>query len=68
MFLTVALNAMKRKLFKGDMYRGKYRFVTPVKLKEMNLLQAEYARTERVMKLLMNLYLTQVNFPSIPNI
>lgn len=61
MFLTSALNAMKRKLYKGDMYRGKYRFVKPVKLKDMNLLKAEYERNDRVMKLLINPYLTQVN-------
>lgn len=68
MFLTIALNAMKRKLYKGDMYRGKYRYVQPVKRKQMDLLRAEYERTDRVMKLLINPYLTQVHFRAIPNI
>lgn len=61
MQLTCVLNAMKRQLFPGHMHRGKYRYVRPVKLKEMNLLRAEFERSERVMKLLINPYLTQVS-------
>lgn len=52
---------MKRKLYAGHMHRGKYRYVRPVTLKEMNLLREEYARTDRVMKLLVNPYLTKVS-------
>lgn len=61
MQLTCVLNAMKRQLFPGHMHRGKYRYVKPVKLKAMNLLRAELERTERVMQLLINPYLTKVS-------
>lgn len=64
MFLTGVLNAMKRKLFKGHMHQGKNRYVRPVTMKQMNLLREEYARTDRVMKLLINPYLSLVSIAS----
>lgn len=60
MRLTVALGTIKRELFKGNMFRGKYRYVKPVTLKEMTILEEEYKREERVMKLLLNPYLSMV--------
>lgn len=60
MRLTTALFTIKRKLFKGDMFRGKYRYVKPVTLKDMQLLEEEYKREERIMKLLLNPYLSVV--------
>lgn len=61
MFITAVQNTIKRALFKGSMHRGKYRYVRPIKIKEMNLLREEYLREERVMKLLINPYLTAVS-------
>lgn len=61
MFITAVMNVVRRKLYKGSMHRGKYRYVRPIKLKEMNLLREEYERTERVMALLMNPYLSKVS-------
>ncbi|XP_031621234.1 ribosomal protein 63, mitochondrial [Contarinia nasturtii] len=58
MFLTLVQNVMRRQLFKGSMHRGKYRYVRPIKMKDMNLLREEYEREERVMGLLMNPYLS----------
>lgn len=60
MHLTAALNVIRRKLFKGNMFRGKYRYVKPVKLRDMIMLEEEYKREERVMKLLLNPYLSVV--------
>lgn len=60
MFITAIQNVIRRELFRGSMHRGKYRYVRPIKLKEMNLLREEYLREERVMRLLINPYLTQV--------
>lgn len=60
MFITAIQNAIKRQLFKGSMHRGKYRYVRPIKLKEMNLLRDQYIREERITQLLMNPYLTPV--------
>lgn len=60
MRLTAALCTIRRELFKGNMHRGKYRYVKPVTLKEMNFLEEEYKREERVMKLLLNPYLSVV--------
>lgn len=60
MQLTAFLNVVKRELFRGNMRRGKYRYVKPVKSKEMNILRAEFEREERIMKLLINPYLTRV--------
>lgn len=60
MQLTALLNVVKRELFKGNMRRGKYRYVKPVKIKEMNLKREEFEREERIMKLLINPYLTRV--------
>lgn len=62
MFITAIQNAIRRELFRGSMHRGKYRYVRPIKLKEMNLLRDEYIREERIMKLLINPYLSQVNW------
>lgn len=61
MFITAIQNAIRRELFRGSMHRGKYRYVRPIKLKEMNLLREEYKREERVTQLLLNPYLTQVS-------
>lgn len=60
MFITAIQNAIKRELFRGSMHRGKYRYVRPIKAKEMNLLREEYMREERVTQLLLNPYLTLV--------
>lgn len=60
MFITALQNVIRRELFRGSMHRGKYRFVRPIKLKEMNLLREEYLREDRVTKLLLNPYLTKV--------
>lgn len=60
MRLTAALGTIKRELFKGNMFRGKYRYVKPVKQKDMKELEEEYKREERVMKLLLKPYLTLV--------
>lgn len=60
MFITAIQNAIKRELFRGSMHRGKYRYVRPIKLKDMNLLREEYKREERVTQLLLNPYLTKV--------
>lgn len=62
MFITAIQNTVRRQLFKGSMHRGKYRYVRPIKLKEMNLLREEYMREERIGQLLMNPYLTPVRF------
>lgn len=67
MFITAIQNAIKRELFRGSMHRGKYRYVRPIKIKEMNLLREEYKREERVTQLLLNPYLTKV-FPLIYSI
>lgn len=61
MFITAIQNAIKRQLFKGSMHRGKYRYVRPIKLKEMNLLREQYMREERITQLLVNPYLTPVS-------
>lgn len=61
MFITAIQNAIKRELFRGSMHRGKYRYVRPIKAKEMKLLREEYMREERVTQLLLNPYLTLVN-------
>lgn len=61
MFITAIQNAVRRELFKGSMHRGKYRYVRPIKLKDMNLLREEYKREERVTQLLLNPYLTKVS-------
>lgn len=60
MFITAVQNVIRRELFRGSMHRGKYRYVRPIKLKEMNLLREEYMREDRVTKLLLNPYLTKV--------
>ncbi|XP_055323773.1 uncharacterized protein LOC129578574 [Sitodiplosis mosellana] len=59
MFITAIQNVIKRELFRGSMHRGKYRYVRPIKAKEMQLLREEYLREERVMQLLLNPYLKQ---------
>lgn len=61
MFITAALGTIKRELFRGNMFRGKYRYVKPVKKKDMIMLEEEFKREERVMKLLMNPYLSKVS-------
>lgn len=61
MFITAIQNAVRRELFRGSMHRGKYRYVRPIKIKEMNLLREEYKREERVIALLTNPYLTKVS-------
>lgn len=61
MFITAVQNIIRRELFRGSMHRGKYRYVRPIKMKEMNLLRQEYMREERVTQLLMNPYLTPVS-------
>lgn len=60
MHITAVLNVIRRELFKGNMFRGKYRYVRPVKLRDMIMLEEEYKREERVMKLLLNPYLSVV--------
>lgn len=50
-----------RQRWPGSMYRGKYRFVPPVKLADINRIKEEYARQERVMVLLRNPYLSVVS-------
>lgn len=60
MHITAALSVIRRKLFKGDMFRGKYRYVKPVKIRDMIMLEEEYKRDDRVMKLLLNPYLSVV--------
>lgn len=60
MFITAVQNIIRRELFRGSMHRGKYRYVRPIKIKEMKLLQEEYMREDRVTRLLLNPYLTQV--------
>lgn len=60
MFITAIQNTIRRELFKGSMHRGKYRYIRPIKIKEMNLLREEYMREDRVTQLLLNPYLTQV--------
>lgn len=64
MHLTQFLSRNIREVFKGNLFRGKYRYVKPVKLKAMKELQQQYEREERVMKLLLNPYLTVVNIHS----
>lgn len=60
MFITAIQNVIRRELFRGSMHRGKYRYVRPIKMKEMNLLREEYLREDRVTKLLLNPYLKEV--------
>lgn len=60
MFITAIQNVIRRELFRGSMHRGKYRYVRPIKIKEMNLLREEYLREDRVTKLLLNPYLKEV--------
>lgn len=60
MHITAALSVIRRELFRGSMFRGKYRYVKPVKIKDMIMLEEEYKREERVMKLLLNPYLSVV--------
>lgn len=67
MFITAIQNTIRRELFKGSMHRGKYRYIRPIKMKEMNLLREEYMREDRVTQLLLNPYLTQVQEVSIIN-
>lgn len=68
MFITAIQNTIRRELFKGSMHRGKFRYVRPIKIKEMNLLREELWREERVTKLLMNPYLTPVKLNQFNNI
>lgn len=60
MFITAVQNVIRRELFRGSMHRGKYRYVRPVKLKDINIAREEMMRQERVMKLLVNPYLSKV--------
>lgn len=60
MYITAALSVIRREIFKGSMHRGKYRYVKPVKIGDMIMLEEEYKREERVMKLLLNPYLSVV--------